>query len=385
MNDSIITVRGKKERLEAFSHLLEDTTLVLKDKAQHNADYFRNNSGELLEDVVLESMQYFADKYTFDKKNFRKAKKQHFPDIITGDFFGVEVKSTIKNSWQSIGSSIVESLREEDVEKVFLMFGKLSPNNVDFRCKPYEDCLYDISVTHSPRYQIDMDIDADQTIFSKMGVKYDAFREMSNQIEIVRDYYRNKYKKENLNQMPWWIGDEKESSHLPKSLESNMGFLRLSKDLDVESLNYLKACTFILFPEVLGNNRLTKYNRAALWWCKRHSVINPRFRDGFTASGQISIYVDGKLRWERCPHIIGTFLEVSEIIRNVFPELTEDIMYYSDYFTNNEFLFESWKRTADAFLKDSIPEGLNINISSLLMLEYKNCSGSDYYTFNRSV
>lgn len=373
MEESFITIKSKKERLDAFSRLLDDTTLALKEKAKQTVNFYKNYTGESLEDVVLENMRCFADRYSFNKQDFKKAQKQHFPDIITGDFFGVEVKSTIKDSWQSVGSSIVESLRAEEIEKVFLMFGKLCPNNVDFRCKPYEECLYDISVTHSPRYQIDMDLKIEQTIFSKMGVDYDVFRNDPDQIQIVRNYYRNKYRESNSEKMPWWIGDEKEFPHLPKALEHNMGVLRLSTDLDKHTIDYLKACVFILFPEVLGNNK-TKYNRASLWLCSRHSIINPRFRDSFSASGQISIYVDGKLKWKKCPHIIGTFLELLETIRNIFPELNDDIFYYSDYVIDKNDLFKSWETAADNYLQESVPNNM-IRMKHLLQLDLVGVSG----------
>lgn len=382
MEESFIVAKSKKERLEAFSNLLEDTTTALKEKVKGDVDFYSKHSGELLEDVVLENMIMFADKYSFQKSNFKKAEKQHFPDILTGDFFGVEVKSTIKNSWQSIGSSIVESLRQDDIEKVFLMFGKLSPGNVDFRCKPYEDCMFDISVTHSPRYQIDMDIAKGQSIFSKMGVEYDVFRKSPDQIDLVRKYYRNKYKSENLKRMPWWIGDDIESTLLPESLGSNMGMIRLFKDLDLQACNYLKACIFVIFPEVLGRSP-KKYEKAALWLCSRHSIINSSFRDSFTASGQISIYVNGKKKWERCPHILGTFIEVVDRIRTLFPELEKDINYYSEYAVGGKDLFKLWVKEANSYLQKIQPK-INIDIRFLMNLDLQSVkNGNEYYTLSR--
>ena len=65
----------------------------------------------------------------------------------------------------------METLRESEIEKVFLLFGRLSAPEIDFRCKPYEECLSEIAVTHSPRYLINMDMHgSDMTIFEKMGI-----------------------------------------------------------------------------------------------------------------------------------------------------------------------------------------------------------------------
>ena len=77
---------------------------------------------------------------------------QRFPDIVAGQHFGVEVKSTKENKWVSTGSSIVESTRVDDVGSIYMLFGKLGGIPAEFRCKPYQNCLYDIAVTHSPLF-----------------------------------------------------------------------------------------------------------------------------------------------------------------------------------------------------------------------------------------
>lgn len=59
---------------------------------------------------------------------------------------------------------------------------------------------------HSPRYLIDMNVSPENTIFSKMGVDYDEFRLSENQIDTVRNYYKNKMKEREQKAMPWWMG-----------------------------------------------------------------------------------------------------------------------------------------------------------------------------------
>lgn len=51
-----------------------------------------------------------------------------------------------------IGGSVAEGTRVEDVEHIFILFGKLH-KPVEFRTRRYEECLCDIAVTHSPRYK----------------------------------------------------------------------------------------------------------------------------------------------------------------------------------------------------------------------------------------
>src|SRR5690625_4323947 len=95
----------------------------------------------------------------------------------------------------------MESTRIESVERIYLLFGKLR-EPIKFKVKPYEDCLSEIVVTHSPRYKIDMQLNKSETIFEKMGVEYDEFRKSNHSIELVKEYYRKHLKpNENL----WWI------------------------------------------------------------------------------------------------------------------------------------------------------------------------------------
>jgi len=55
------------------------------------------------------------------------------------------------------------------------LFGKLS-TPVEFRCRKYEECLFDVAITHSPRYLIDMEIGKDESIFAKIGIVNHALR-----------------------------------------------------------------------------------------------------------------------------------------------------------------------------------------------------------------
>ena len=172
-----ISVRNKAGRLQDFRNFMEATTLELSKSAKTGKVDFSEHQGEKFEWIVLNHMKSIACDFNFNPEDIIHTEKQHFPDIISENYFGVEVKATKEDSWTSIGSSITESLREACVKKIFLMFGKLSIPNVEFRCKPYEDCMYDISVTHNPRYLINMDLSPkDKTIFDKIGMEYEIGR-----------------------------------------------------------------------------------------------------------------------------------------------------------------------------------------------------------------
>lgn len=74
---------------------------------------------------------------------------RRFPDIVANKFYGIEVKTTTKNHWKTTGNSVLESTRIEDVERIFMLFGKLG-KPIEFRGRAYEECLSEVVVTHSP-------------------------------------------------------------------------------------------------------------------------------------------------------------------------------------------------------------------------------------------
>lgn len=129
----------------------------------------------------------------FNKK-IQLIRGHRFPDIVAEHivekrFFGVEVKITKDNKWTSTGNSVLESTRVEKVERIYLYFGKLAAPP-QFKFRKYEECLYEIAVTHSPRYLIDMNLKEGKTIFDKMGIAYDDLRKSPNPISFIVNHYR---------------------------------------------------------------------------------------------------------------------------------------------------------------------------------------------------
>ena len=379
--NSYITVNLRHKEEERFARFMQITTEALQHDARVNVDYYSKQNGEKLERVVLDMMRSHANKFDINPDNIRPTLKQHFPDILFGNNFGVEVKSTKENSWISTGSSIVESLREEQVRRIYLMFGRLSAPNIDFRCKPYEDCLYDIAVTHSPRYLINMDLtNNSQTIFGKMQINYDSFRDSKNQIEIVRNYYREKFHRNNKKgEMPWWISSESNTTLFePPTLQEN-GLIRMWDIIDASTQEYLKACANILFPEILGTSTI-KYQGLALWLCSRYSIITSSLRDKFSAGGKGNIYINGKLKWGNMPKIICNLLVQINTIRDLFEHQSDvynEIQYYASYFKADSDSFEEWKRQINYYLK-----AYQINIEDILSLTFVKVTENDFFAEN---
>ncbi|MCA6011520.1 hypothetical protein KFX43_02840 [Bacteroides thetaiotaomicron] len=302
--NNIIAVYNKNKQiaLQEFDLFMNKTNTYMNKLAQ-DTNYYVGCDSKQLEKEVLSAMKEQCKGTSFLPDDIQLVSGQRFPDIIASKHFGVEVKSTKENKWVSTGSSIVESTRIEDVNHIYMLFGKLGGKPIEFKCKPYHNCLYDIAVTHSPRYLIDMEITQERTIFSKMGIEYDKFRLSEDPISTVRSYYLEKIKKEKRMAMPWWIGSETVTSPT----------LRLwsGRSLDQEKQNIYKAQLLILFPTEICNSN---YDRATLWLCIRHSIINTHFRDLFTAGGQVQI--------ENCccPAIIKRILRVAPIVKQILLE-----------------------------------------------------------------
>ena len=298
-----------------FMHLTE-AEFNLRAKAQPGR--YKSCNGKELEKVTVALLKDICPQTPFDPQEIQLVSGQQFPDIIASKIYGVEVKSTEKNQWTSTGSSIVESTRKEGVECIYLLFGKLGSKPEEFKCRPYEEVLYDVAVTHSPRYLIDMEIGSNGSIFNKMHTTYDALRISPDSINQVRQYYIRKAKEENKTSMPWWLeSDTKMSIQLWSSVSKN----------DKEILQS-KMC--LLFPEILKNQK-EKYARVALWLCAKYSILVYNARDCFSAGGQCSKINDKDLGY-KVPQVVARYVELANTIKKLFKsplEIKEEILEFN--------------------------------------------------------
>ena len=152
-----------------FNEILSNTVERLQSDSTKRPDYYLKRSALDFEKDVLSCMNE-SSKGTIFEGRIELVSGHKFPDIVayvnSHNGYGVEVKTTKSNKWKSTGSSIFEGTRVSNIQNIYLLFGKLS-TPVDFKFKKYEECLYDIAITHSPRYLIDMDLGENETIFSK--------------------------------------------------------------------------------------------------------------------------------------------------------------------------------------------------------------------------
>ena len=294
---------------------MRNTDLLLNSDAAIKEAYYSKRNGTELEVDVFEALSKAAKGTKFEN-TIQLVSGASFPDIVANKFYGVEVKSTNKNHWHSVGSSILESTRNQDVERIFLTFGKLGAP-VEFRSRPYEECLSGISVTHYPRYQIDMTLEAGETIFDKMGIAYDELRKMENPVAPVSRYYRSLLKPgESL----WWAaGDNVENTVAPPTV-------RLWSALSHEAKMHYTIRGYALFPETLSTARDSqKYQRYALWLATECGIINTCIRDSFSAGGQVEIHT-AYGNFEKMPAAYGKVAKHKDLILETLLTVDEDVL-----------------------------------------------------------
>lgn len=298
----MIISENRKPSLDEFKSLMTKTDAMLNAEAQGREAYYKGRNGTQLEEDVCDALTRCAMHTPFEG-TIQLVSGAAFPDIVANRFFGVEVKSTNKNHWKSIGSSILESTRNQNVERIFLTFGKLGAP-ITFMSRPYEECLSGISVTHYPRYQIDMELATGETIFDKMGIPYDTLRKMENPVAPVSQYYKQQLKPgESL----WWTADSNiEETIAPPTV-------RLWGTLSPEEKNYYTVQGYALFPEILSHSSTKKYQRYALWLATNCGVINTNIRDQFSAGGRVDI-VTPKEVYMRMPAAFGRIQQHRELI-----------------------------------------------------------------------
>lgn len=234
--------------------------------------------------------------------------KHDFPDIIANQYFGIEVKTTQSDKWNSTGNSVLESTRREGIEKIFIFFAKLG-GNPGIKFRPYHECLDDIVVTHSPRYRIDMELERGKSIFEKMGVTYDELRQEERPIFVVKDYYRRQLTDgESL----WWIDEASDASASP--------VIRPYKKLPLAAKERLRFTGMILFPEIFGSSQL-KFDRVAAYFLASRNVILSNFRDIYSASGKVTITI--KKKRLRIPRVYWNLFQGAELIAKIIDQIEE--------------------------------------------------------------
>lgn len=262
-----------------------------------------------------------------------------FPDIdifIDDVKYGVELKSSQKGVWTIPGNSIFESISDEDYSEIFVMFGSRKKDPVtktfvfqyEIKYKKYWKATSSISVTHSPRFIINMD--SEQTIFTSL-LEYNNFRQMSDENKAK---FAQKILREKTNGVKWYVSPEVESVKVTN-------FSELSYERKKELLTEL----FVLFPTDILRKR-NDYTRCTNYLIDTYYIYSKSLRDVFSAGGKIN--KNGVL----IPQTIQTFLNyqnsIDYILRKANDEFKEvayscwGILPKEDFISDYKLIVNNW-------------------------------------------
>lgn len=360
--ENIIAIHNRSidEANKAFAEFMHIAEKCFNEKSHKNPTLYKNCSPSELEKIAERTLKDVCPATPFRESDITLVAGHTFPDIMTSEMYGVEVKSTNKDKWTSTGSSIVESTRSKGMERIYMLFGCLGSNPPAFRCKPYQDCLSNIAVTHSPRYLIDMTLKEEDNIFSKMATNYDTFRLLGEdeKIQKVRQYYIQRAKDEHKVKMPWWMG-EAETTNISLSFYN---------DLTTEEKENLAIRTYILFPSIFSKNSSLGYKEVALWLCNHYSLLCYNIRDSFSAGGKMTM-LNGKKLEKPYPQVVRRLLEyhkqIEYLLKHPDADLLKDIKEYWDFPYEHQELYDTWKSLMVRAFKGN-PELKDIPIRTLI-------------------
>ncbi len=308
----MIISKNSTNQLATFKNLLQKAHEDIQSQAMVDPQYFLQRTAGQFEEDVFYALATAARGTIFDG-TICLISGHKFPDIIAGTVYGVEVKTTTQNHWKSTGNSILETTRVNQVKHIFLYFGKLS-TPLGFMYRKYEECLYDIAITHSPRYLIDMNLVSGSTIFDKLGVEYDVLRTLSNPVKPFIDYYRSHAKP---GEEPWWM---EESAVVSPTI-------KLFSNLAAPMKEAVVTQAMAFFPELFGKSSM-KYQGVTGWLVSRHGIVSSSLRDSFTAGGQVSLKVGNKV-FEHVPQIFKKLWNNAQGVVEIIESASlEDLSYY---------------------------------------------------------
>ncbi len=344
----MIYSKCKNSDLVEFVNLLERT----KSLALEKMDRDKINTGQKFEKFVFSIMQECTIGTIFHNQLYQ-TKDREFPDIIAKNYWGVEVKYTKDDKWKSIGNSVLESSRIENINKIYLFFCKAGGKKLDIKYRLYEECLYGIVVTHYPRYEIDMMLPLGDSIFDKMNISYDKLRLLESPVKKIRKYYKDNLKKDNS---LWWIDDDLNGS---KSFE-----ITFFNNLSIVEKQHLILEGFILYPSVFKR----QYAELCAFWVSYYSVICPNMRDQYSSGGRKKITDEhclaNILEQTSIANIYDRFYtnahKINKILKNIDLKLVSNC--WNIELNTRDQLYDIWYQKIDEYAS---PEGSGISVSEL--------------------
>lgn len=204
-----------------------------------------------------------------------------FPDVsISGSGVGIELKGATSNR-KFNGNSVVASTMLPNLKKIFLMYWIGSAGDIGY--KDYFECVATPVVTHSPRFQLDIDLDKNSSMFGTDPGKVGTIEEVifsNNGIDSEKIIKWMSDKAKRKGETPWWISTDES---LPTGSTGITKFTNMPED----KKRYFLKCAFLSFPKILDKTSPIKYNGLFEWAIQTHSAYTTR--DDYSAGGQVKI------------------------------------------------------------------------------------------------
>ena len=266
--------------IEEISKVLELACTLGKAAIQNGVAPSYSDS-TVSEDFLVSLIKEAMIKSGYDPSKVIHHKGHAFPDVsIAGSGVGIELKGATSNR-KFNGNSVVASTMLPNLKKIFLMYWIGSAG--DIGCKDYFDCVATPVVTHSPRFQLDVDLDKESSMFGTGAEKVGTIDDIifsTNGIDYEKIIKWMSDKAKRNGETPWWISTDES---LPVGSTGLTKFTNMRTD---RKAHFLK-CAFLIFPKILDKTSSTKYNGLFEWAIQTHSAYTTR--DDYSAGGQVQI------------------------------------------------------------------------------------------------
>lgn len=238
-----------------------------------------NGFERLMKEVIIEEFNQSIQELIPNRKiKLIPRFGHHFPDLdlhIDNEIYGIELKSRNNGSWITLGGSVIESISQDNYEEIYLLFASFNKKKGDtsykVRYKPYWQAADAIKVTHSPRF--DINLDSSQSVLNS-NEDYKSLRNMK--IEDKLNFIRHTLA-QNATTATWYTNPEKT---VPPTIFSTLSKSQKDK---------LKAEILLLYPRDLLRQPRANYDRITNYLLSQYFIVNTSTRDMFTAGGTIDI------------------------------------------------------------------------------------------------
>jgi hypothetical protein len=237
-----------------------------------------------------------------------------FPDVsIKNSNIGIELKGSTSNR-KFNGNSVVASTMLPNLKKIFLMYWIGTTGEIGYR--DYFECVSTPVVTHSPRFQLDIDLKEGQSMFGNTPGKIGGTETVIFGPKGIDSHKIIKWMSDNARrrgETPWWISED-ESTPV-----GSTGLIKCT-DLPTNKRRAFMKSAFLAFPKIFDKSSPNKYNGLFEWAVSVKSILSTR--DDYSAGGRV--YID-------LPNYSEKKIEVPQVIQVALDALSvQDVVFLGE-------------------------------------------------------